>query len=194
MYKVGIFIYPGVELLDVTGPFEVFSAANLCTEEFFFEVFTFSLNGERINTMNQFPLHAQYPDDTMPLPEILIIPGGGGALDISKNEKTLQKISSWMEQADYTLSICSAARIMGAMNLLDDRDFCTHPSIYDEMKKNFPSARVQKGERYIKTRDQLFTSRGVTAGMDLSLHMVNLLAGELLAVETVNYLDYPIKL
>ena len=87
------------------------------------------------------------------------------------------------------MSICSGARLLGILGLLDDKPYCTHHQVYEDMKQIVPTGKPQQ-ERIFINAGKIYTSGGISAGIDLSFHVVQKLLGEKTAKETAVYMEY----
>jgi transcriptional regulator GlxA family with amidase domain len=188
--NVGIFIFDDAEVLDFAGPFEVFSVTSQLNNHELFNVFTISKQAGVISAVNGLKVQADYHFQNHPTLDILILAGGQGTRALLNDPDTLQWISKTSEQAELTLCICSAARLLGKLGLLNGKHFCTHHEVYDHVKELAPAAVPQPGKRFVQTSEKLYTSGGISAGIDLSFHVVEKLFGKKIAQETAEYMEY----
>jgi transcriptional regulator GlxA family with amidase domain len=188
-YRVGIYIYPDVETLDFCGPLEVFSASCLASDQQLFSVYTFADNLSDVKTINGLRVIPDYSLETVPPPDILVLPGGNGSRNVIKNEQALQKLEQMYHLSIYTFSVCSGARIPAVLNLLDGKTYCTHHSVYDDIQNLAPTAIPSKQNRFVDN-GKLLTSAGVAAGIDLSFYLLEKIAGHDVAEKTARYMEY----
>jgi transcriptional regulator GlxA family with amidase domain len=188
--NVGILIFDEAEVLDFAGPFEVFAVTSQISNDPPFNVFTFSERGTLIKAVNGLTVLPNYSFDNHPPIDILVISGGGGTKKLLNYPKFLQALKSIMLKAELTLSICSASRLLGKLGLLDEKRFCTHHEVYEDMKLISPRAIPQPDHRFIQTDERLYTSGGISAGIDLSFHVVGSLLGKDVAQRTADYMEY----
>ena len=186
--RVGIFIYNGAEVLDFAGPFEVFSVAAEQNHQLY-EVFTISKETVAIITANGLSVNPTYDFNNCPEIDILIIAGGSGSRALMEDSYTLNWIYKTYHKSEFTLSICSGARLLGKLGLLDGEPYCTHAEVYEEMSAIVPSGNPQQKKRYVKT-GKLYTSGGISAGIDLSFHLLEKLSGLEIATQTAAYMEY----
>ncbi len=187
--KVGIFLFENVELLDFAGPYEVFSVTNELNEFKLFRTFTISEDGEAVKTVNGLRVFADYSVNNCPLIDILIIPGGAGARRVLNNIKMLKWVKESFENSEITFSVCSGAMILGKTGILDNKEYTTHHEVLDDMKKIAPKAILTKEKRFVDN-GKLLTSGGISAGIDLSLYLVEKLHGKTVKEKTVVYMEY----
>ena len=88
------------------------------------------------------------------------------------------------------LSVCTGALVLAAAGLLEGRQATTHHGAFDELVALSPSTTVVEGRRFVQSSDRIWTSAGVSAGIDLSLHVVGLLLGEDVRNEVVEEMEW----
>ena len=189
MHNVGIFIFSDVEVLDFAGPYEVFSVASEMHEYKYFNVFTISESGELIKTVNGLKVQPDYSFDSHPYIDILLIPGGFGSRKLIKNEKVLNWVNKNYLKSTITCSVCSGALVLGKLGLLDNLSSTTHHQVTELLKEVAPLTNVDKGKRYIDN-GKVMTSAGISAGIDLALHIVNKIYGIEAERKTVEHMEY----
>jgi transcriptional regulator GlxA family with amidase domain len=187
--NVGIFIFDQVEVLDFAGPFEVFSVTDELNDFSLFNVFTFAENSDPILTVNNLSVNPKYTLDNVPDIDILIIPGGFGVRALLKNRVLLKNLKRHTKKADLIMSVCSGAMVLGSWGLLNNAPYCTHHQVYDDMASIVPSGIPKKELRYV-SHDNIYSSGGISAGIDLSFHLVELLHGSQTVKNTASYMEY----
>ncbi len=188
--NVGILIFDDAEVLDFAGPFEVFSVTESAPDTKCFNVFTISHRSGSIRAVNGLNVLPDYTIDEHPPIDILIISGGVGTKKLLMEDRLHQWVSNIHSKTKLTLGICSATRLLGKIGLLDDKPFCTHHGVFDQMKEIAPKAIPVKDKRFVQSDSRLYTSGGISAGIDLSFHIVELLLGEATATQTADYMEY----
>lgn len=191
--KIGIFLFPDIETLDFCGPLEVFTAANIATGENHFDVYTFAESTAPVKTINGLSVNPDFDMESVPTPDILVLPGGDGTKAVIANPGLLQKLNALQEQTRHTFSVCSGARIPAVLGLLDGKKFTTHHSVFEDILKLAPKARVRPNNRYTDN-GKILTSAGVAAGIDLSFYLLEKLKGKEVMDITARYMEYPVKL
>lgn len=189
MLNVGIFIFNDVELLDFAGPYEVFSVASEMHDYKYFSVFTISENGDMIKTVNGLKVQPDYSFDTHPNMDILLIPGGVGSRKLIKNARVLDWVNKNYLSSEITCSVCSGALVLGKLGLLDNLISTTHHQVIDLLKEISPLTNIDKGKRYIDN-GKIMTSAGISAGIDLALHIVNKVYGIEAEQKTIEHMEY----
>lgn len=189
MLNVGIFIFNDVELLDFAGPYEVFSVASEMHDYKYFSVFTISENGDMIKTVNGLKVQPDYSFDTHPNMDILLIPGGVGSRKLIKNARVLDWVKKNYLRTEVTCSVCSGALVLGKLGLLDNLISTTHHQVIDLLKEIAPLTNIDIGKRYIDN-GKIMTSAGISAGIDLALHIVNKIYGIEAEQKTIEHMEY----
>lgn len=189
MLNVGIYIFNNIELLDFTGPYEVFSVSSSLNQNNLFHVFTVTEDGNTIKSVNGLKVLPDYSFMDHPPIDVLIIPGGNGSKTEMQKETVLQWISDNYISAKLTMSVCSGARLLGKLGLLDGVECITHHEVIPDLIEIAPNAIIKPGNRFLG-KDKLYTSAGISAGIDLSLHIVKLLCGTSVEAATRVYMEY----
>ncbi|MEA4872667.1 MAG: DJ-1/PfpI family protein [Synergistaceae bacterium] len=189
MKNVGIYLFNKVELLDFAGPYEVFSSTSELSDHKDFKVFTISEDGGAIKSVNGLIVIPDYSFDNHPKIDILILPGGEGTKNEIKKKKVMEWVNKTQESAEILATVCSGARIPAVLGLLDGLQATTHRSVIDDVKKLAPKVTIDHTKRFIDN-GKIMTSGGISAGIDLSLHIVKKLCGEETANKTMTYMEY----
>ena len=191
--NVGILIFTDAEVLDFAGPFEVFAVCSELKNHNLFNVFTVAKTASPISAVNGLSVNPTYSFSNVPQIDILIISGGVGTRKQMADEETLNWIKELHKTTIYIISICSGARLLGVLGLLDNKPYCTHRGVYDHMKEIVPNGTPNPEKRFVQSTDKIFTSGGISAGIDLSFHIVELLHGKTVAEETAFYMEYELN-
>lgn len=192
MKNVGILIFNNAEVLDFAGPFEVFSVADELNNGKLFHTFTVAKELAPIRSINGLSVNPNYSFATAPAIDVLLIAGGFGARAILNDEETLAWIRSVHPQTDYTLSICSGSLILAKLGLLHGQPYCTHHQVYTDMQQLVKEGIPLPNQRFVQA-GKIFTSGGISAGIDLSFHLVSLLLNKAVAQQTARYMEYDLK-
>ncbi len=192
--NVGILIFDNAEVLDFAGPFEVFSVTLLPDNVKPFEVFCVAKNDNIISAVNGLEVKAKYSFHNHPPIDILIISGGWGIRQVIDDPETLDWIKSTIETSSLTLCICSGSLTLAKLGLLAGKPFCTHKEVYAGISQLEPTAIPKKEKRFIRTDEKIYTSGGISAGIDLSFFIVETLLGRETAIDTAGYMEYDLHL
>jgi transcriptional regulator GlxA family with amidase domain len=175
--QVAILAFADVQSLDVTGPLEVFAGAQTLIEavgreDRGYEVSILSRDGAPLRTSSglQIVPHGSFSETPRRL-DTLIVAGGYGSHAASKDAATLEWIASASKHARRTASVCTGAFLLAATGLLDGRRATTHWSAAKELAKRYRSVQVDPEPIFLRD-GPIWTSAGVTAGMDLALALV----------------------
>jgi transcriptional regulator GlxA family with amidase domain len=193
---VGILIFDDVEVLDFAGPFEVFSRTRLVagadsrrtSGSAPFEVFTLGRT-EVITAIGGLKVMPTYSLDAAPAIDILVVPGGFGTRALLKDEPMLAWIRGAAERASQVASVCTGALLLAQIGALRDRRATTHWAALDLLGSLDPSIVVERDARVVW--DEVVTSAGVSAGIDMAFSVVERMHGREVANETARYIEYP---
>ena len=189
--RMEFFFYQGMVALDVTGPLEVFHAAdellsrNGKAQEGYKLIFSANTPGQ-VSTSSGLCLHA----DTRPgLEEVdtLLVPGGMIAETASTNAENVLAIRRAARKAKRLVSVCSGAFLLAAAGFLNGRRATTHWIVAERLAELYPSINLDPDAIYVQD-GHIATSAGVTAGIDLALALVEDDFGPALAIEVARLL------
>jgi transcriptional regulator GlxA family with amidase domain len=174
---VVIVLYPGVQSLDVTGPLEVFTGADqlLAHEgraERGYRVSLLSVDGAPLATSSGLALvpHGSLAEAPVRI-DTLVVAGGQGSRTAAANATLIDWLAQTARRARRTASVCTGAFLLARAGLLDGRRATTHWASAEELARRHPAVRVDSEPIFVRDGD-VWTSAGVTAGMDLALAMV----------------------
>jgi transcriptional regulator GlxA family with amidase domain len=188
-YRTAIVLFDEVEVLDFAGPFEVFAVTGRRRKLEPFDVYTVAERLAPVSARNGLSLNPRHAFADCPPPDILLIPGGYGTRREMKNPMMLEWLARTAPGCELILSVCTGALVLGAAGLLDGREATTHFLAFDELRAVAPHATVREGQRIVDNGN-LVLSAGVSAGIDMSLHVVARLLGVEVARETAHYMEY----
>jgi transcriptional regulator GlxA family with amidase domain len=171
--KVGIVVFDGVQALDVAGPMDVFAEANTFLPEH--QRYQVSLVGSQAGAVScsngmQLSVPYGYADFQAPF-ELLLIAGGPQLPDARPEAGFLRWLQDQARDAARFGSVCTGAFVLAHAGLLDGKEVTTHWSDAGRLADEFPGAFVQPDRIFIRD-GRLFTSAGVTSGIDLCLSLV----------------------
>ena len=185
-HRVVIVAYPDVQVLDVTGPLEVFAMASRDAPRYTVEVVAPEAGAVRTTAGLDIVAHASL-DETHGRIGTLMVAGGNGTEAAVGNGELVRWVRKAAGRAERITSVCSGAFILGAAGLLDGRRATTHWSACDLLDEVFPSVTVEPDRIYVRD-DSVWTSAGVTAGMDLALALVEEDHGRDVALDVARHL------
>ncbi|MDM5177598.1 DJ-1/PfpI family protein [Massilia sp. DJPM01] len=191
---IAIYVFDDVEVLDFAGPYEVFTCATRVAAKMM-------PDGEapfRVRTVGATAAMLRARAGLSVLPEadfagagridVLIVPGGVVTAEMSKPD-VIAWIAATAKTSELTASVCTGAILLAQAGLLDGQEATTHWEDVAELRAAFPQVRVLAERRWIDN-GAIVTSGGISAGIDMSLHLVERLAGRELAVRTARQMDY----
>ncbi len=187
--NIGIFIYTDAEVLDFSGPFEVFStAARVCIPEHPFNVFLVGESNEPVTARGGYSVNPCYGFGNHPKLDVLIVAGGVYTEEIQKSA-VIEWISKTAEDASIVASVCTGAFLLAEANILDNLNVTTHWEDINDLRDGYPNLTVQKSKRWID-EGKVITSGGISAGIDMSLHLVSRLHSLELANKTALQMEF----
>ncbi len=193
--RVGILIFPDVEVLDFCGPFEVFSVTRLNEdarreESSPFEVLLVAETKDTVVATGGLKVIPDVTLETCPPLDILVVPGGWGTRAEAKNQRLLDWIAERGRSVETLTSVCTGSMLLGHAGLLDDRRATTHWRSLDRMRDTFPSVTVEE-KLHVVEHDHIVTSAGISAGIDMALRVVIRYFGEAVGRGTARNMEYP---
>jgi transcriptional regulator GlxA family with amidase domain len=192
---VGILIFNNVEILDVAGPFEVFSVTRInehlrFEEDSPFKVMLIAENPNQILTVGGLHLTPDFTIDNCPKLDLLMVPGGMGNRTEVNNSTLLKWISNQNGKTKLIASVCTGSSLLGRAGLLDGHDATTHWRSFDFLLESAPKAHILKNVLFT-LEEPVFTSAGVAAGIDLALYIVSYFWGVDVGQATARHMQYP---
>lgn len=215
-FTVALLAFDGMEALDFAGPFEVFTTASRVhararqaenengianqsiptNDGALFDVKSFSISHDAVHARAGLRV---LPDANFTSPhqaDLLLVPGG--VVDAAQYcAATLAWVRRVHASSRWTASVCTGAFILAAAGVLTNQAATTHWEDLTDLQRQFPGLDVRSGVRWVATGgERLITSAGISAGIDMSLHLVATMAGTLgydgmaLAERTARQMDY----
>lgn len=191
--RVGILVFDQVEVLDACGPFEVFSTATRVharlhpDEPPLLEVVLLATSTRRpVVARGGLRLSADHTLADHPPLDVVLVPGG-----VTDAVERDQQVLDWLAagpEAQLLASVCTGAFVLAEAGRLTDQRVTTHWDDVAELRRRHPGLTVVEGVRWVD--DGVLTSAGISAGLDLALHLVERLAGREVAVGTARLMDY----
>lgn len=190
MRSLALLLFDDVEVLDFAGPFEVFSVTDELHHHDLFKVHTVGVTPGTIRAKNGLKLVPDHTLESVPPPDILIVPGGAGTRPLLRQPATLEWIRTRSATAEITFSICTGALVLAAAGLLDGHTVTTHHENLADLARLAPGAFVDGKQRF-HDQGRIVTAAGISAGIDASLHLIARLHGAAIARRTATYMEYP---
>ena len=186
--NVAILIFPEVEVLDFAGPFEVFAVTGELNADTF-HTFTVAETPGSVRARNGLKLVPDFTPENAPAPQLLIVPGGAGTRALLKKPAVLEWIRQRARRAEIVASVCTGSLVLAQAGLLHNLRATTHYENFADLAALAPNTEVVEDVRFTDN-GQVLTAAGISAGIDLSLHLVSRLLGEPVAIRTARYMEY----
>ncbi|WP_298443681.1 DJ-1/PfpI family protein [Ferrimicrobium sp.] len=175
-HQIGILLFDDVEELDVVGPWEVLSYWCRSFPEDGWTVSCLSRSGGSVACAKGLTIHAHHSFDDCPPLEVLIHPGGQGTRSQIHDEAHLDWVREQRVSVPIMASVCTGSLVYAAAGLLGGRPATTHWVTLDLLASLDPTIDVRRDERFVDDGD-VVTSAGISAGIDMALHLVARLVG-----------------
>ena len=185
--RIAIALFEGVEELDWAGPWEVLSAWSRQWPDDGVEVYTVADTREPIECAKGMRVLADHTWETAPRPDVLVYPGGRGTRPQLQDERILDRLRELGRNGTLMTSVCTGSLVYAAAGLLAGRPATTHWGSLDTLGEL--GADVRPDDRFVDDGD-VVTSAGVSAGIDMALHLVVRLHSRERATEVRRYIQY----
>ncbi|MGI9316065.1 MAG: DJ-1/PfpI family protein [bacterium] len=182
--NVGVVLFDKFELLDVFGPLEMLG---MYPEKFKLHMLgqhqgtAMSAQGPRVALDRSFDHTAQY--------QILLVPGGAGTRSEVSNPVLLDWLSSQAEHADYVTSVCTGSALLAAAGLLENRSATTNKNAFNWVAGYGENVNWVKQARWV-VDGNYYTSSGVSAGIDMSLDLIENILDRARAEQAAHWAEY----
>ncbi|MCM3266616.1 DJ-1/PfpI family protein [Streptomyces thermoviolaceus] len=170
--QIGILLFPDVEELDAVGPWEVLSYWTRTFPEDGWRVFCFSADGKPVTCAKGLTVEAHHAMADMPALDVLLHPGGRGTRPQLDDSRHLAWVRSQRRSVPLMTSVCTGSLVYAAAGLLSGRPATTHRASLDRLKELDPTIDVRADERFVDDGDMV-TCAGISAGIDMALHLVS---------------------
>jgi transcriptional regulator GlxA family with amidase domain len=187
--NVAILIFDDVEVLDFTGPFEVFAKTDEICGYDTFHTFTFAESPGSVRARNGLKVVPDFTLENCPPPHVLVVPGGQGTRPLLNKPALLEWIRTKARTAELVMSVCTGALVLAKAGLLDRLRITTHHLALDLLRELAPAATVDPSQRF-HDNGKIITAAGISAGLDSSLHVVARLLGPAAAEATARQMEY----
>jgi putative intracellular protease/amidase len=177
--KVAVVLFPGVEIIDFSGPWEVFGAAGM-------EVYSVAASDSILSAGMGLKIKPDYSFANAPVPDIILVPGG----NVDPSDTT---VVNWVvrthQKSAHTMSVCTGAFYLAAGGLLDSLTATTNYPAIEALKGFAPKTTVIDKVRFVDN-GRIITSAGLSSGMDAAFHLVSLYLGKAQTQKIANDLEY----
>ena len=189
MTSIAVVLFEGAEELDYAGPWEVLAAWSTQHPDDGVTVFTVAETDGPIRSAKGLRVLADHTWDTAPRPDVVLVPGGMGVYPLIEDAAFLSRLTGLAESGTLVTSVCTGALVLAAAGLLRDRPATTWWGRLDRLAELDPSIDVRPEARFVDS-GEVVTAAGVSAGIDMALHLVSRLHSVERAREVRRYIQY----
>lgn len=187
--NIGIYLYEDAEVLDFSGPFEVFATASrFLREDEKFNVFLVGETGETITARGGYSVNPKYGFHNHSPIDVLIVVGGVHTSELEK-EPVIDWIKAQANKAQLVASVCTGVFLLAKADIVVDHRVTTHWEDIPELRRSYPRLHVIQSQRWVD-EGSIITSGGISAGIDMSLHLVSKLHSRELAEKTAKQMEF----
>ena len=187
--RIGIALFPGAEELDWAGPWEVLSYWARVWPADHVHVFTVAQRDGPVECAKGLRVLPDHTWDTAPPIDVLVYPGGRGTRPQVKDREVLDWLRSLSKGGTLMTSVCTGSLVFAAAGLLDGRPATTYWSLLERLAELGDGIEVRPNDRYVDS-GEVITAAGVSAGIDMALHLVRRLHSEDRAREVRRGIQY----
>jgi len=189
MTRIAVVLFDGAEELDFAGPWEVLAAWAKQWPDDGVEVFTVASTTEPITCAKGLRVLADHTWDTAPSIEVLVYPGGFGTRRELADEDVLERLRRLRDGGTLMTSVCTGSIVYAAAGLLRDRPATTYWGSLERLAETDPTIDVRPDDRFVDS-GEIVTAAGVSAGIDMALHLVSRLHSVERALDVRRYIQY----
>jgi transcriptional regulator GlxA family with amidase domain len=169
--NIGIFIFDGAQELDFTGPYEVLTGwAQQAADEREISVFTIARSAEPVRCAHGLRVIPDYVWDSAPALDLLVFPGGR-VRDLLDDEAVLEWLRRMRDTGALMTSVCTGAHVYASAGILQNRPATTWFGALDALVEIDPTIELRRDDRFVDS-GEVVTSAGISAGIDMALHLV----------------------
>ena len=189
MTRIGIGLFEGAEELDWAGPWEVLAAWSHQWPDDEIDVFTIARSRDPVTCAKGLRVLPDHSWESAPPRDVLVYPGGRGTRRELKDEVVLRWLRDERQRGTLMTSVCTGALVYAAAGLLRDRPATTYWSELGLLGELDPSIDVRADDRFVDS-GEIVTAAGVSAGIDMALHLVARLHSVERAKQVRRYIQY----
>jgi transcriptional regulator GlxA family with amidase domain len=189
MTRIAVALFDGAEELDFAGPWEVLAAWATQWHDDGVEVFTVASTSDPIACAKGLRVLADHTWEEAPAFDVLVYPGGIGARRELADPVALERLRGLRERGTLMTSVCTGALVYAAAGLLRDRPATTWWGALDTLVELDPTIEARPDDRFVDS-GEVVTAAGVSAGIDMALHLVARLHSVERARDVRRYIQY----
>ena len=188
---VAFVLSEGATMIDFAGPWEVFQDVHVegrgsgMDEQMPFRLYTVSDSRAPIRISGGMQVTPDYAFADAPAADIVVVGAQSG-----KSRQMLEWLRRAATRSKVVMSVCTGAYKLAMAGLLDGKKAATHHEFWDDFQRRFPKVALERGPRYVRSDPVVFTAGGLTSGIDLALHVVELYFGREVAARTAAMMEY----
>lgn len=188
--RVAFVLTEGATMIDFAGPWEVFQDVHVpdrgatMEEQMPFELFSVGASKEPVRISGGLTIVPDYTFADAPAADVVVVGAQRGAPELAdwlKHRRT---------ESTVVMSVCTGAFHLAQAGLFDGKTATTHHDFTDRLAKKFPNVKVVTAKRYVQADPVVFSAGGLSSGIDLALHVVELYFGRETAERTAHYMEY----
>jgi len=184
MREVAVILFNSFETLDVFGPVEILGRLK---DQFTIQFY--SQHGGTILSTQNVPVITKPMSELQSSNYILLIPGGDGLKDIIRNNDYIAMLKEFTVKAEFILTVCTGSILLSKTGMLDGKRATANKRLFFWPLKESPQVRWIKKARWVK-EENIYTSSGVSAGMDMTLGFVSDLFGKDIAKQQAREIEH----
>lgn len=175
--RFALICFDEMEELDLVGPWEVLRMWQLQYPDDGVEVFTASLDDTTVTCAKGMKIVADMSTDEMGKVDVMLMPGGRGTRALVKREPVLDLVRAHSDDGTLMTSVCTGSLVYAAAGILAHRPATTHWVATDLLAQLDPSIELRPDDRWVDS-GEVVTASGVSAGIDMALHLIKRLHSE----------------
>ncbi len=168
---IAVAVFPGAEELDFVGPWEVLASWAAAFPDDGVEIVTVGDSTGPIRCAKGLRVLADLTWETVGRPDVVLVPGGEGVYPLLEDEAFLGRLRAYAEGGALVTSVCTGALVLASAGLLHDRPATTWWGRLDRLAELDPTIEVRPDDRFVDS-GSIVTAAGVSAGIDMALHLV----------------------
>jgi len=186
--NIGIYIYDNAEVLDFSGPFEVFTTAQRISKKPLFNTYLINEVNQIVTARANYKVIPDHHINNHPDIDLLIVVGGDHSQEVNKPQ-VINWISQQSKKVKVIASVCTGAFLLAKAGVITDHEVTTHWEDINDLQLLYPNLNVKSEVRWIQ-QNNLITSGGISAGIDMSLYLVSQFSSLALAEATAKQMEF----
>jgi len=189
MTSIGVYLFDGAEELDWAGPWEVLAAWARQWPADGVDVFTVAADAKPVACAKGLRVIPDHSWKTSPPIDVLLVPGGQGTRSLVGDEAVLAWVRGHAERGALVTSVCTGASVLAAAGILRGRPAATYWASFEWLAELDPTIELRRDDRFVDS-GEVITAAGVSAGIDMALHLVARLHSVERAKDVRRYIQY----